>query len=47
MAPWLDANVTNGKGTRVITGAAKLGLLVANGVMLWNMGKGIWEAIFP
>jgi len=24
MAPWLDANVTNGKGTRVITGAAKL-----------------------
>lgn len=47
MAPWLDANVTNGKGTRVITGAAKLWLLVANGVMLWNMGKGIWEAIFP
>lgn len=46
MGPWLDEHVTNGKGTRVITGAAKLGLLVVNWVTLWNMGKNLFGMVF-
>ncbi|AKH32623.1 hypothetical protein XF24_00265 [candidate division SR1 bacterium Aalborg_AAW-1] len=46
MHPWLLENGFNQQGANITSGAMKLGLLVVNGVTLWNMGKNVFHMVF-
>ena len=46
MNPWLVENGFNPQWANIVSWAAKLGLLVVNGVTLWNMGKSVFGMIF-